>query len=346
MSLEQASGRRCVAAVRSSSTKEYPKWAAGTARLAITLHEHLVGKVPVLDADAARRGGPGAAHRVRQRRQPDAGAGHRPRREMGIRAALGASRWRLVRGAAGRRARARRSRPPRSASRWPTAASTSSGPGCPTACRASPSIGIDLRVLAATIAAASLTGLPLRHRAGAPVVAPRPARRAEGRRPLGDRRRGAQRMRSMLVVAEVALAVVLLVGAGPVHRQLRQADARRPGLRLSRRARAQRRPAISTRQRSRRDRRAKPEPHLLAADARRGQARARRRAGGDGQRRPAADGQLEPHRVAASRPRRVRKATTTTSTSGQCPPGYLELLRIPLVARALLTADDRRTRRR
>ena len=47
-------------------------------------------------AGAARRGGAGAADRVRQPRQPDAGAHPRPRQGDRGASALGASRWRVV----------------------------------------------------------------------------------------------------------------------------------------------------------------------------------------------------------------------------------------------------------
>jgi putative ABC transport system permease protein len=134
-------------------------------------------------------------------------------REMGIRAALGAGPWRLVRGlvveglvlSAGgaliglflaqlavRLLRA-----------WLPA-------GLPRVA----SIGIDLRVLAATAAAALLTGIvfgvvPAWHAARPDLTA---ALKEGGRSATAGGR--AQFLRSVLVVAEVALAVVLLVGAG------------------------------------------------------------------------------------------------------------------------------------
>ena len=75
-------------------------------------------------------------------------------------------------------------------------------------------IGLDLRVLAAAVAAALVTGLFF-----GIVPALQPSR-PDLTRALKDSGRsstagaGSQRLRSVLVVAEVALAVVLLVGAG------------------------------------------------------------------------------------------------------------------------------------
>ena len=134
-------------------------------------------------------------------------------REMGIRAALGASRWRLIRGllveglllsiigaaigvllayAGVQTIRA-----------W-----------LPTGVPRVASIGIDFRVLSAAIAAATISGLLFGIIPG--LQSSRPdlstALKDAGRSSTAGA--GTQRLRGALVVAEVALAVMLLVGAG------------------------------------------------------------------------------------------------------------------------------------
>ena len=194
--------------------KQYPKWSPGRRVQVIALQEHLVGRVRpwmlmLLGAVGAR-----PAHRVRERREPDAFARSTVRaREMGIRAALGAGRWRLMRALL---------------IEGIVLSLTGALIGIvlayggvqllrtwlPSGVPRVASIGIDLRVLITAIAAALLTGVFFG------IVPALQSSRPDLTTSLKDSGRSSttgvasQRLRGALVIAEVALAVVLLVGAG------------------------------------------------------------------------------------------------------------------------------------
>ncbi len=193
--------------------RQYPKWSPGRRARVITLHEHLVGRVRLwmlmllgavmlvlLIACANVANLMLARATVRGR-------------EMSIRAALGASRWRLVRGllvegvvlslAGAAIGVLLAALGVRGIMAWLPA-------GLP---RAS-DIGIDLRVLGVATAASVLTGIffgivPALHSSRPDLAS---ALKDNGRSTTAGA--GSQFLRSGLVVAEVAIAVILLVGAG------------------------------------------------------------------------------------------------------------------------------------
>jgi putative ABC transport system permease protein len=202
-------------AIAASIEQEHPKWpiVPGVRTRVITLHEHLVGKVRgwmlmllgavvlvLLIACANVANLMLARATVRTR-------------EMSIRAALGASRWRIVRGLvvegvvlslAG------------AAIGILIAYSGVQGmlAWLPTGIPRVAAIGIDLRVLVAATAAATLCGvlfgLVPAFQSARPDLTH--ALKDSGRSTTAGRLSGL--LRSGLVVAEVALAVILLVGAG------------------------------------------------------------------------------------------------------------------------------------
>jgi putative ABC transport system permease protein len=193
--------------------EKFPKWMPGRRAHVMSLHEHLVGKVRgwmlmllgavvlvllIACANVANLMLVRATGRTR---------------EMGIRSALGASPWRIVRGliveglmlsAAGALLGVLLAFAGIAILRaWLPA-------GLPRVA----SIGIDYRVLAAAILAAVITGLlfgvvPALQSARPDLVG---SLKEGGRSATAGGR--AQRLRNILVVAEVALAVILLVGAG------------------------------------------------------------------------------------------------------------------------------------
>ena len=283
--------------------RQYPKWSPGRRTRVITLQEHLVGRVRgwmlmllgavglvLLIACANVANLMLARATVRGR-------------EMGIRAALGASRWRLVRGllveglllsTAGAvigvliaylGVQAIRA--------WLPA-------GLPRVA----SIGIDLRVLFVTIGAATLSGLFFG------IVPALQSSRPDLSTALKDSGRSStagastQRLRGALVVAEVALAVMLLVGAGLFIGSFIRLMRVDTGVDYHNVLVPERQPAAAAGQVRFRPRH-QSQPHLRAADARGRAASAWRRNGGDGLRRSAADRQLEPDECDDPGPRRA-----------------------------------------
>ena len=193
--------------------EQYPKWSPGRRVRVVSLHHHLVGRVRpwmllllgavglvllIACANVANLMLVRATGRSR---------------EMGIRAALGAGRWRLVRGllvegivlsvagaifgvllAYGGVEIIRAWMP----ANVPRVAD----------------IGIDLRVLAATILTAVLTGITFGLVPGFQSSRPDLTTTLKDSGQSTTAGRGTQWLRNALVVSEVALAVVLLVGAG------------------------------------------------------------------------------------------------------------------------------------
>ena len=190
-----------------------PKWAPGRRAYVLTLHDHLVGKVRgwmlmllgavvlvllIACTNVANLMLVRATGRTR---------------EMGIRAALGASPWRLVRGLVVEGLVLA------TAGALLGVALASAGVAVlrawlPAGLPRVASIGIDARVLLAATGAAIFTGVifgivPAFQSARPDLVG---SLKEGGRSATSGGR--AQRLRSVLVVAEVALAVILLVGAG------------------------------------------------------------------------------------------------------------------------------------
>ena len=92
-------------------------------------------------------------------------------------------------------------------------------------------LGADWRTLAFSAVVAVLAAARLQRRAGVARLAARPQRGAPRRRPLRHRGGSRQRGRNLLVVAQVAGALALLVAAGVAVRSADALARRPPGLR-------------------------------------------------------------------------------------------------------------------
>ena len=211
VSLQQANEQ--MDRVAAALDEQYPKWSPGRRTRVLTLHEHLVGRargwllmllgavvIVLLIASA------NVANLMLARATVRA-------REMGIRAALGASRWRLVRGLV---------------VEGLVLSVAGAGLGVllayfgvqailawlPTGLPRVAAIGLDLRVLLVTTSVAMASGVLFGIIPG--LQSSRPdlstALKDSGRSTTAGT--ASQWLRSTLVVAEVALAVLLLVGAG------------------------------------------------------------------------------------------------------------------------------------
>ena len=231
-----AQAQQDLSTIMARLAKEFPETNNGFDANLIPLKEMVVGAAAAGAADGLRLRRRGPAHRVRERREPPAGA-----RDVAPARARRCAR-RSARGAGGSRGS---SSPRTSSSRsWAAVAgrrhrrlgdAARSSPPCRAACRRLLEVGIDGRVLAFSARGDARRWTRLRRRARALRRTDRAAGIARRPRPARPERVAASAARDAVVAMQLALCVVLLVGAGLLDAHARRAAPRGSGLRCEQR---------------------------------------------------------------------------------------------------------------
>ena len=261
-------------------------------------------------------------------------------REMGIRAALGASRWRLVRGLLVEGVVLSLAGAAIGVLLAYGGVAGHQGVAAGRTCRASPTSASTARAGRRRSRAAVLTGIIFGMVPALQSSRPDLDDRAEGQRTLVDRRprhaAAAQRAgrRRGRARGRAARRRGLFIGSFVT------ADAGRPGIRLPQRARRQNVGAARAAGQQFAEAR-QARQRVRGADARGRAAGARRRDGRGRQRRTAADRQLEPHERRRCRAAPKLEGDDDSIDRRLVTANYLQLLRIPLIRGRYLTDDDR-----
>ena len=195
------------------------------------LSDDVIGDVGRAALDAARHGRHGAAHRVRQRREPvPRSAPRRDSRSLRCATALGAEPRPDRAGRCSRRASCWRSPAGRSASCSRARASRLLVWLAPDGLPRLDEIGINGVVLLFTLGVSLVAGPAVRRSSRCCASASRASRRAQGRRPLGERRpRHATARATCSSSPRSRWRVVLLVGSGLMVRSFQAMRAVNPG---------------------------------------------------------------------------------------------------------------------